>query len=95
MPLLFSQKGGGNLKLFSSYKTRFNKTPASTGEWLGERAESIFIPNNPASKEALENFGEVGVNYQSGKLSMVLLSEYPMAKLLKSDTKILFSNLTT
>lgn len=55
---------GRETKYPSTYKERLDQTPKKGGEWEGERGESKFIPNDPKTKDILDDYGLDGISYR-------------------------------
>ena len=51
---------------YSTPQERLNYTPKNTGEWIGERADSKFVPNSVEAKEVLSKYGLDGIKYKNG-----------------------------
>lgn len=50
---------------YSTPEERLKYTPKNTGEWIGERGDSKFIPNSVEAKEALNKYGLDGIEYKN------------------------------
>ena len=43
-----------------------NRTPINNGEWVGERGESTWIPEDDTVRETIEKYGVEGIDYRNG-----------------------------
>lgn len=52
----------------SSLEERLAQTPTEglNGQWIGDRGESTYVPNDPELKKLLAQYGKTGVEYING-----------------------------